>query len=94
MWTNSREKPSLKKKPVIDRGPLVWDEGDELAEIPALLVDHHPIPSSRKCSSRHFIRSMPAKTSSFIAGWGKAFISFPSINIPGDECWVLGAFGR
>jgi len=42
MWTNSREKPSLKKKPVIDWGLLVRDECDQLAEIPALLVDHHP----------------------------------------------------
>jgi hypothetical protein len=41
MWTNSREKPSLKKKPVIDRGLLVGDERDQLAEIPALFVDYH-----------------------------------------------------
>jgi len=43
-WTNSLEKPSLKKKPVIDRGLLVRDEGHELAEIPSLLVYYHLIP--------------------------------------------------
>jgi len=59
MWANSREKPSLKKKPVIDWGLLVWDECDQLAEIPALLVDYHST-----ISEEIFVKAFYSVTSS------------------------------